>query len=110
MPSVLQVELVAYYVCSHSSLTLSGSPKSNPCRTSYTVVAELCPILRILNPANQVTNSGQSKQKEKYKFISSRGMSIDKMQVNNLETAITKDYLGLSTDCLIFNSAITAKH
>lgn len=90
-----RVGCIDYYVCSHLSLILSGSTKSNPCRTSHTVVAELCHILWIHNPANQATYSGQSKQKGKYKFISSRGMWIDKIQVNNLETAITKDYLGV---------------
>lgn len=89
------VDCIAYYVCSHSSLILLGSTKSKPCRTSHTVVAELCHSLRIHNPANQVTDSGQSKQKVKYKFSSSRDKWIDKIQVNNLETAITEDFLGL---------------
>lgn len=64
------------------------------------MVAELCHSLKIHNPANQVTNPGQSEQKGNYKFSSSRGMWIDKIQVNNLETAITENCLGFKKHIL----------
>lgn len=90
-----RVGCIAYYVCTNPSLILLGSTKSKPCRTSHTVVAELFHSLRIHSPANQVTNPGQSKKKGKYKISSGRGMWIDKIQVNNLETAIPEDCLDL---------------
>lgn len=95
-----RVGCTACYVCSHPSLILWGRTKSKPSRTSLTAGAELCRCPRIHNPPIKIADSGQSEQIGKYKFSSSRGTWIDKIQLNNLETALKEDCQGLKKHLL----------
>lgn len=73
-----RVDCTAFYVHGHPPLMFSDRTQSKRSRTSLTVV--------------RVENPGWSKQTRRYKCISSRGTWTDKNQLNNLQTALTKNH------------------